>query len=43
METENIKKMNPLFPFMAVGSLVYAFFYTLFLYQNKNGITYPFS
>ena len=42
METENIKKMNPLFPFMAVGSLVYAFFYTLFLYQNKNGITYPF-
>ncbi len=42
METENIKKMNPLFPFMAVGSLVYAFFYTLFLYQNTNGITYPF-
>lgn len=42
MESENIKKIHPLFPFMAVGSFVYAFFYTLFLYQNKNGITYPF-
>lgn len=41
METEN-KKIHPLLPFMAVGSFVYAFFYTLFLYQNKNGITYPF-
>ncbi len=36
------EKTNPLFPFMAVGSFIYAFFYTLFLYQNSSGITYPF-
>ena len=43
-EPENAKKQkaNPLFPFMAVGSLIYAFFYTLFLYRNNSGITYPF-
>jgi len=35
-------KVNPLFPFMTIGSLIYAFFYTLFLYQNNSGITYPF-
>ena len=29
-------KTNPLFPFMAAGSLIYAFFYTLFLYKNCN-------
>lgn len=34
--------MNPLFPFMAVGSLIYAFFYTFCLYKNASGITYPF-
>ncbi len=39
---DTIKKINPLFPFIAVGSLVYAFFYTLLLYQNHSGITYPF-
>ena len=33
---------NPLFLFMGIGSLIYAFFYTLFLYQNSAGITYPF-
>ena len=33
---------NPLFPFMAVGSLIYAFFYTFCLYKNASGITYPF-
>lgn len=33
---------NPLFPFLGIGSLVYAFFYTLFLYRNSSGITYPF-
>jgi len=35
-------KTNPLFPFMAAGSFIYAFFYTLFLYKNNSGITYPF-
>lgn len=33
---------NPLFFFMGAGSLIYAFFYTLFLYENNSGITYPF-
>lgn len=28
--------------FMEVGSLIYAFFYTVFLYKNSSGITYPF-
>lgn len=41
-KSEEIKKSHPLFPFMAVGSLIYAFFYTLFLYRNNSGITYPF-
>ena len=27
---------------MGIGSLIYAFFYTLFLYRNPSGITYPF-
>ncbi len=36
------QKLNPLFPFISLGSLIYAFFYTLFLYQNHSGITYPF-
>lgn len=35
-------KCNPLFPFMAAGSFLYAFFFTLFLYRNNSGITYPF-
>lgn len=39
---ESIKKPNPLFKFMGIGSLIYAFFYTLFLYKNGSGITYPF-
>lgn len=39
---EPIKKSNPLFVFMALGSFIYAFFYTLFLYKNNSGITYPF-
>lgn len=34
--------MNPLFSFMTVGSLIYALFYTFFLYKNASGITYPF-
>lgn len=36
------KPSNPLFPFMGIGSLIYAFFYTLLLYRNGSGITYPF-
>lgn len=39
---EPAKKPNPMFKFMGVGSLIYAFFYTLFLYKNGSGITYPF-
>lgn len=33
---------NPLFPFMGIGSLIYAVLYTFFLYRNSSGITYPF-
>ena len=40
---ENQKKENPLFPFMGIGSLIYAAFYTFCLYKNSSGITYPFS
>lgn len=36
------KPVNPLFKFMGIGSLIYAFFYTFFLYKNSSGITYPF-
>lgn len=36
------RKPHPLFKFMGLGSLIYAFFYTLFLYRNASGITYPF-
>ncbi len=36
------KPFNPLFPFMAIGSILYAAFYTFFLYKNSSGITYPF-
>lgn len=35
-------KNNPHFPFMGIGSLVYALLYTFFLYKNTSGITYPF-
>ena len=41
MESEQNTK-NKLFPFMALGSLIYAFWYTLCLYKNNSGITYPF-
>ena len=34
---------NPMFVFMGAGSLIYAFFYTLLLYRNHSGITFPFS
>ena len=37
-----MEKKNPLFPFMSIGSLIYALFYTFFLYKNSSGITYPF-
>ncbi len=36
------KKINPIFSFMAIGSAIYALFYTFFLYKNAAGITYPF-
>ena len=39
---EPVMKSNPLFKFMGIGSLIYAVFYTFFLYQNNSGITYPF-
>lgn len=39
---EPVKKSNPLFKFMGIGSLIYAVLYTFFLYQNNSGITYPF-
>lgn len=35
-------KAHPLFPFFSLGSLIYAFFFTLFLYRNHSGLTYPF-
>lgn len=43
-ETTTTRKhpFNDMFPFMGLGSFIYAFFYTLFLYQNSAGITYPF-
>lgn len=41
-EAEKIQDKNPLFAFMGIGSLIYAFFYTFFLYKNSSGITYPF-
>lgn len=42
-QTQEItSEANPLFFFMGAGSLIYAFFYTLFLYKNNSGITYPF-
>lgn len=33
---------NPMFSFMAIGSIIYAFLYTILLYKNSSGITYPF-
>ncbi|MGN0376269.1 MAG: DUF4153 domain-containing protein [Suilimivivens sp.] len=42
LKPEKNKVLNPLFEFMGIGSLIYAFFYTFFLYKNSSGITYPF-
>ena len=39
---ESPRNINPYFSFMGIGSLIYAFFYTFFLYKNTSGITYPF-
>ncbi|MCM1135107.1 MAG: DUF4173 domain-containing protein [Clostridium sp.] len=36
------RETNSHFTFMGIGSLVYALFYTFFLYRNTSGITYPF-
>lgn len=41
-ETKTTQTPNPLFPFMAIGSGIYALFFTIFLYKNNSGITYPF-
>ncbi len=41
-EAEAPRNINPYFSFMGIGSLIYAFFYTFFLYKNTSGITYPF-
>lgn len=30
---------NPMFSFMATGSIIYAFLYTILLYKNSSGIT----
>ena len=42
VEAEPPGNINPYFSFMGIGSLIYAFFYTFFLYKNASGITYPF-
>ena len=34
--------VNPLFPVMGTGSLLYALLYTICLYHNPSGISYPF-
>ena len=36
------KKLKEHFPFFGVGSALYALFYTVCLYRNASGITYPF-
>lgn len=41
-DAEEPRDINPYFTFMGIGSLIYAFFYTFFLYKNTSGITYPF-
>lgn len=42
IQETNQEKKNPLFPFIGIGSLIYAAFYTFCLYKNSSGITYPF-
>lgn len=39
---ETTTPVNPLFPFMGIGSLLYALLYTICLYHNPSGISYPF-
>lgn len=39
---ETTKPVNPLFPVMGIGSLLYALLYTICLYHNPSGISYPF-
>ena len=38
----SVRTLDPLFSFIGTGSCIYAFFYTLLLYKNHSGITYPF-
>lgn len=42
MSPEEEKKRVSHFCYFSIGSLIYAFFYTLCLYKNPSGITYPF-
>ena len=39
---ETTTPVNPLFPVMGIGSLLYALLYTICLYHNPSGISYPF-
>lgn len=41
-ETHEIQKMKEHYKFFAIGSAIYAIFYTLCMYKNGAGITYPF-
>lgn len=40
---ETTTPVNPLFPVMGIGSLLYALLYTICLYHNPSGISYPFT
>ena len=44
MDSENSKPIapDPLFSFLSIGSLLYALWFTVCLYRNHSGITYPF-
>ena len=39
---ETTTPVNPQFPVMGIGSLLYALLYTICLYHNPSGISYPF-
>ena len=39
---ETTTPVNPLFPVMGIGSLLYALLYTICMYHNPSGISYPF-
>lgn len=37
-----MEPVRSFFPFMGIGSLLYALFYTICLYHNPSGLSYPF-